>query len=176
MAEIYESIYDTVKYANAIGNAEYLEEVVNRGSTAYQQYLNRRQRRKARNEFYGADSSSFLPSNIASDLRDSMNINGPLQVIQQSRFEQIKSMSHSGGQPFAQSGQQFESYYDYLQRQNQTYSLTYNNTQMAQQIHQYNATSSSNHIKQQMRSMTNRPMQSGNGGKHPWQYNGYSPF
>ena len=177
MSEIMESIYDTVKYANAIGNAEYLEEMVNRGSTAYQQYLNRRQRRKARNEFYSADSSSFLPSNIASDLRDSLNINGPLQVVQQSRFEQIRTMSHSSGQPFGQSGQYFDDYYSYLQRNNQMNQLTLNNTQMSQQLHRYHSTSNSNYIQQQMRSMTNRPNRFGaSSNMSPWHYNGYYPF
>lgn len=174
MAEIYESIYDTAQYINAIGGAEYLERTVNRSSTIYQQYLNRRQRRKSRNEFYGADSSSFLPSNIAADLRDSMNVNGVLSSIQQTKFEAIKNTSHTNGKAFYDSAQQFESYYDYLQRQNQTYQLTYNNTQMAQQIHQYQATSNSNHIQSMMRKMSPKPTQYKGMPLKPWQ--NYYPF
>ena len=114
-----------------------------------------------------------MPSALAEDLRDSWNVNGPLQTLQQTKFEIMKNTSHAT-QPFQASGQQFESYYNYLQRQNQTYQLTYNNTQMAQQIHQYNATSSSNHIQQQMRKMSPKPTQYRGQPLHPWQ--NYYPF
>ena len=173
MAEMHESLFDSGQLINAMGGAEYLEQSLNKTSKAFNRYLDVRQRRMARKEFHN-NNAPYMPSKIAEDLRDSWNVNGPLQVLQETKFEMMKTGPIGYTQPFAESGRQFESYYDYLQRQNQTYSLTYNNTQMAQQIHQYNATSSSNHIQQQMRKMNPKPTQNRNLPLHPWQ--NYYPF
>ena len=172
MADIYESLFDAVNLTNAIGSGQYLENSINKSSSAFQRYLDVRQRRMARKDFHN-NNAPYMPSALAEDLRDSWNVNGPLQTLQQTKFEIMKNTSHAT-QPFQASGQQFESYYNYLQRQNQTYQLTYNNTQMAQQIHQYNATSSSNHIQQQMRKMSPKPTQYRGQPLHPWQW--YNPF
>ena len=172
MAEMHESLFDSGQLINAMGGAEYLEQSLNKTSKAFNRYLDVRQRRMARKEFHN-NNAPYMPSALAEDLRDSWNVNGPLQTLQQTKFEIMKNTSHAT-QPFQASGQQFESYYNYLQRQNQTYQLTYNNTQMAQQIHQYNATSSSNHIQQQMRKMSPKPTQYRGQPLHPWQW--YNPF
>ena len=71
--------------------------------------------------------------------------------------KQTVGQSNRPLEPSYQNHNVFKTYNDYIDSRSEYRSLTYDNTSMAQQFHQYHATSQSNYIQSQMYNTTNRP-------------------
>lgn len=148
MAEIYQSFSDTLNYMDNAGAIAYLQRMQGR-SSAFKNYLDMTSRRKARREFNDADYP-WIPSNLVADIRDSNNVNGILQTLQETKHQMLKTGPSSSTRPFGDAQNPFSTYYQYLEQKNQMSSLTLNNTELAQQFHQYQSTSNSEYIKYKM--------------------------
>ena len=70
--------------------------------------------------------------------------------------KQTVGQSNRALQPSYQNHNVFATYNDYVDSRSEYRALTYDNTSMAQQFHQYHATSQANYIQNQMYNTTNR--------------------
>ena len=142
---IIDSISNVNDYINMAGVDGYIRRMQNK-SSSIQQYNEVLRRRQARNQFTQSDYP-WKPSSIMADLRDSNNVNGLGSSLTQLKHEIYKTSPSSSTRIFGDESQRyFESYYDYLNRQNQMHNLNYNQTEQAQLLHQYQNTSNSNYI------------------------------
>ena len=148
---VIDSISNVNDYIDIAGISGYIDRMQKKSSTI-NQYSEVLRRRNARNQFAESDYA-WKPSSIIADIRDSANVSGLGASVQQLRHEVVRTSSHNNN-PFSYTSNQYmESYYNYINRQNEVNNLTLNNVQMAQQFHQYQNTSSSEYIRFKNRSI-----------------------
>lgn len=103
-------------------------------------------------DFMYKEFSQPLIKNATSEtgLREAFN------ELQYEIQKQTVGQSNRPLEPSYMNNDNFRTYNDYINFRSEYRSLTYDNTSMAQQFHQYHATSQSNYIQSQMYNTTNR--------------------
>ena len=106
-------------------------------------------------------AKDFMYENMTQPLVKNMTsetgIREALNELQYEIQKQTVGQSNRPLEPSYQNHNVFKTYNDYIDSRSEYRSLTYDNTSMAQQFHQYHATSQSNYIQSQMYNTTNRP-------------------
>lgn len=106
-------------------------------------------------------AKDFMYENMTQPLVKNMTsetgIREALNELQYEIQKQTVGQSNRPLEPSYMNNDNFRTYNDYINFRSEYRALTYDNTSMAQQFHQYHATSQSNYIQSQMYNTTNRP-------------------